>query len=198
MASNELQGQLQGFLRGQTQKTIQRSYQFLVKFNTGPVRAGKAIKNQEISNSGFLSQFDNDGSALPEWYVKSVVLPQHSFKKELQPLGIFPRTFPVYESDGMELRIEIEEDENHNVANFIQYLQKRILNEDGIYSAPIDAMLRSIEVLIINNNSKNAAAKYIFPRAYFLNATEAAYSYNSNEPISYVITFGCDTYTLQY
>ena len=39
---------------------------------------------------------------------------------------------------------------------------------------------------------------YRYINCYFLNATEPNYSYASNEAISYTLTFGCDSFEIEY
>jgi len=196
-----IQDNLKRFYIDRNAKTIQRAYQFDVDFlvHTNQMQS---YTRYRIDNNPFLKQFLEWG-AIPDHMVKNVILPQHNFKKEIQKVGIFPRTFPVFDDDGLELRIELEEDENHTVGYFIQFLRELIMDQNGIYTNPEKAKVLQIDVNIHKNSGNavnpalsNMVATYTFENCYFLNATEPNYSYSANEAVSQVITFGCDNYSL--
>lgn len=180
-----MQGLLNQFYDGD--KSIQRSYSFAVDFN---------LKNATATdNDNNLEAIFGGSYKIEPYHIKNVVLPQNSFKKEIQKIGIFPKTFPVFESDGLELRMDLEEDAKHQIATFILYLQKRIVSERGIYQYPSKSAIPSI-VVYVNDFQNNVVASYKFVDCYFLNATEPTYSYESNEAIAYSLIFGCDYYEL--
>ncbi len=199
MAQPLIQQLLNSSFKGK--KSIQRAYQFAVRFNYNPIPGGRL----GLQAHKKLGQFETN-SPISEWHIKNVVLPQHNFKKESERIGIFPRTFPVYESDGMELRVEMEEDSFHNVSMFIQYLQKRIVSDTGVYEAPGISKLTSIDVDVFERQNVDGkelsemkkVVSYRFLDCFFLNSSEANYAYATNEAVSYVLTFGCDTYEILY
>lgn len=171
------------------EKSIQRAYSFAVDFNiTSPGNSDNVTSNDLEARFG-------DSYVIQPYHVKTVVLPQQTFKKEIQKIGIFPKTFPVLETDGLELRIDFEEDATHTIKTFILYLQKRIISERGIYQYPSLAKIPSI-VVYVNDAQNNVVASYKFVDCFFLNVTEPTYSYASNEAIGYNVTFGCDYYEL--
>jgi len=194
MAENILRDQLRGFFGG---KSIQTAYDFIVRFNLSR-NGGNSFLASQLRADPLMAKFESQGIDFPvfEWHVKNVVLPNNSFKKELQKQGIFGKTFPVLESEGLELKVEFEEDSDHNIGLFIQYLQRRIMSQDGVYENPNNSYINSIDVIIGDRISGQARFKYSFKDCYFLNASEPNYAYANNEAISYVVTFGTDNFDL--
>ena len=176
--------------------SIQRSYQFLVDFNMSSVDGTDVL---DVGRNSLLYIFGSTGNSLPikEYHIQNVVLPQYNFKKETQKFGIFNRSMPIYDNEGVELKIDLKEDEDHTISKFITYLQKRIINEDGTYNPPIKSLINSIEVTVLDN-AGNKSAIYRFKECFFTNATEPNYAYENNAYINYVVTFTANYYTVEY
>jgi hypothetical protein len=174
-------------------KTIQRAYGFVVSF----VLPYNEITENITSKNSSLSRFLDQGERFPikPYHIKNVVFPRGSYKKEIQKFGNISKTFPVYETDGHDIRIEMEEDQHNNISLFIEFLQKLIIDEYGYYNYPSKNRLDIIIDVVDDNYNKVLTYKY--KEGYFLDATETTLDYSTNEPISYTITFGSDLYETQ-
>lgn len=161
-------------------KSIQRSYNFFV-----------TIVNDNSSNS-----YLPNGESMPHienHHVLNVSVPQYGFKKEIQYYGPYPKTFPVLEHDGFELKITFEEDDKGTIARLINWLQRRIIMNDGTgrYVFPARNRIRSIFIRPVDA-AGNEKLGYEYNNCYFLRASEPTYDYGTNESIKYEIVFGCD------
>lgn len=104
------------------EKTIQRSWKFLVTFEDF-TPAGS-------SNSELLPK-------MKDYHVRSVTIPSYRFRKENMDYNNLGKTFLLFDSKmGVDLRIEMDEDAQGQVAALIRYLQRKIMNQDGTYNAP--------------------------------------------------------------
>jgi len=162
-------------------QSVQRSYHFTVDFDMVEVFTGNST----------LDKFNNDStSPIKHHHVKNIIFPYTIFKKEVQPMGIFNKQFAVLDDNGYELKIELQEDAQTNVAQFILYLQKRIMNSDGTYN-PINKSKININVSMYNYNGEEVA-RYKFNHCMFMNATEPNYTYDTSTAISQVLTFSAE------
>ncbi len=162
-------------------KSIQRSYTFEVD-----------IINDNSPGRNFLP----DGESMPEiknFHVLNVVIPQWSFKREIQYHGPFPRSFAVLDHDGFELKISFEEDDVGTIAKLIDWMQRRIFMRDGSgrYVPPGKNKIALIVVKVLDA-AKNVVYIFKFPDCYFLKASEPTFDYATNESIKYEIVFGTD------
>jgi hypothetical protein len=182
--------QMNDFFRN---KTIQRAYGFVVSFSIPRTNRTEEITRKYSS----LSRFNELGDRFPinGYHVKNAVLPKNSYKREIQKWGTLSRTFPVYETDGLELRLEMEEDSYSNISLFVEFLQKLIIDEYGFYQHPSTNRFNILLDVVDVNHNKIITYKY--KESYFLNSTEATFDYSTNEPLSYTITFGTDLYEIQ-
>jgi hypothetical protein len=134
---------------------------------------------------------------LEHWHVLSVKLPSYDFKKEAQKYGPLPRSFAVLDYDGLELSINFEEDENGTIGNFINILQRRIIDRDGLYSAPAKMKLDKIIVQIEDHHGKPTAI-YTFSNCFYLKSNEVNYAYDGNESVKYDVIFNADYYNVVF
>ncbi len=168
------------------EKSIQRSYNFLVTIN-----------NDE---SGF--SYLPNGEQMPKiesHHVLNVSVPQYGFKKEIQYHGPYPMSFPVLEHEGFEIKITFEEDNKGTISNLVNWLQRRIIYNDGSgrYVPPRRNRIQSIFIQVVDtvlNSGEviNEILRYEFTNCYFLRASEPNYDYGTNESIKYEIVFGSD------
>lgn len=128
---------------------------------------------------------------IQDWHVTNVSLPLYDFKKENMTYGPIPRTYPYLEYDGLELKIDFEEDENGTIGYFVNWLTRRIIDRDGTYTPPGQVKLDRI---IVETHDKNSVpvALFTFHNCYYLQATVTDYAYNGSESVKYSITFNSD------
>ncbi len=156
-------------------KEIQKSYRFQLVI----LDSGKHNPNGE--RMPFLQPYD----------VSNVSLPFYSFKKEIQKYGTFPKTFPVLDHDGFEITVTFEETKNQDVGKLVNWLQRKIIQDDGIYNPPSKNKIDSIDVHILNDMN-DVMAIYSFPKCYFLRCQNVIYDYYSNEIVRCEVIFGAD------
>ena len=180
--------------------SIQRSNQFLVDFNMAPsTGAVIGVIPADVNKEGSILKVYgavNSDFPIKEYNIDNITLPSYTFKKEIQKMGPFTKVFPVFENEGVQLTLLLKEDEEHNVGKFITYLQKRIINEDGLYVNPSVSLINSIDVTILNNVGEKIVT-YHFKECFYLSNTEPNYDYSNNGYISTALTMGANYYTLE-
>lgn len=160
-------------------KTIQRSYNFLVYFD----------------ESGSFD-FDNTGiSDLMAYHATAIDIPDYSFKKEYVSFGPFSKAFPILEHNGFEFNIKFEEDELGTVKELINNLTRKNIDENGYYNSYKASTLSRIVASVYTQDAWNVYKVY-FKNCFFLKASQAQYSFDSNNKIEYDITFNCDHYEI--
>lgn len=183
---------LRNFRRNQT---IQKSFHFKVifnhsDFNIGPVRVQS--KNPNFNN------VYNVTKELEPHHVESITLPiSYDFQKEIHRAGSLPRTFPILNTDGNELTITFIEDARGTISNLIHWLQKRIINDDGLYNFPSEAKIESILITLYDNGG-NPIVIYNIKNAFFLRADPLNLSYTTNEYIRTNVIFNFDEFSVDY
>ena len=162
-------------------KSIQRSYQFRLSIVDG-------------FNDNSENKYYPDGEILPEiqnYHCLNVTIPNYQWKKEIQYVGVFPRSYQVLNHDGLEINVTLEEDDVHTVQNLINWLQRRIIQSNGLYVPPGQNRLTEIRI-DITDAQENVVSSYSFPNAYFLKANDVSFSYSDNESTKFEIIFGSD------
>lgn len=126
-------------------------------------------------------------------HILDVEIPQWEFKKEVVQYGPYKRTFPVLNHDGFEFTITFEEDTNGTISRFINYLQRKIILNDGSgrYVAPKISRLDNI-IIDVENDKKEVVMRFDFKECYYLKSSTLNFNYNSNDSVKYQITFNCD------
>jgi len=173
--------ELKGFY---SNKTVQRVYNFFVTFDNNPTLDEKVINQDPMPK-------------IEDWHIRNVTIPNYDFQKEVEKYGSIPRSFPKLSFDGFEVRIELEEDEKGTIAYFINWLQRRILNRNGIYNPP-DSNRIDVITVQIKDNAGQKVVNYYFRDAYFLKADDVQYDYATNDALRYILTFGVDYYDMEF
>jgi hypothetical protein len=159
-----------------TRKTIQRSYNFLVRF--------------DLSNS-------LQGTNLSEFHAVSVELPNYEFKKESYQIGSFVKSFPVLDHNGFEFTMKFEEDDVGTISNLIDNLTRLIIKPNGYYNTISRSVIDNIIVSVHRSDGVNVCT-YVFNNCFFMKASTPTYSYDNNEKIVYDITFNADHFIKYY
>lgn len=128
---------------------------------------------------------------IEHWHVTSVTVPSYDFKKEPMMYGPIPRSYPYLEYDGLEVKIEFEEDENGTIGNFINWFVRRVVDRDGTYTPPGKVKIDRLLVETHDNNGVPVGL-FTFHGVYLLQASEVEYNYNSNESVKYSCVFNAD------
>jgi hypothetical protein len=156
-------------------KTILRNYNFIVDFFP---------ESNSLIKQGDFPKWDVD------FVVKSIRIPQYDFRKEVIKHGPFPYTYPVLDSDGLELALTLEETNTGEVYNFIETIRNSIVNQNGLYN-PSSSYRFKVMVDVLDN-SWNIVMRYVFSKCYFLKCSEPEYNYTSNDNVSYDLTLACE------
>lgn len=179
---------LQGYYSGiDALKSIQKSYKFLVTFwdDLTVFNPNKTALMEEIGSMPLIKF----------WHVLSISIPQYPFGKDNVQYGPIAKTFPVMQDfNGFDVRITFEEDEFGTIAYFINWLQRKIIDRDGMYRSQRD---NRIDHLIIETQDDNGLPiqLYWYKNIYFQNVNEVTFDYGSPDSIKYDITFGADYLT---
>lgn len=161
-------------------------------------------KFKEYTNS-FLSDEDTEGTGtlrsfnLKPYTVKSVNVPNFSFKKEIVRVGPFSKMIPTMEFDGYELTLELSESEGLSVHRFISWLQSRQVYKAGWFWPEKLAAFPWIQIDVYKtHDSEQRVASIKYEDLMFLQATEAQFNYSDNTPISYTVTFNANASSIEY
>ena len=132
-----------------------------------------------------------------DWHVLSVSIPSFDFIKEIQKYGPFVRSFPVLEYDGLEFKIDFEEDSYGTIGYFLNYLQRRIVDRRGYYTPPAKVKLPA--VVVTTYDSKNLpVGVFTFYQVNYLQTSEVEYRQDSNESVKYSVVFNSDYMTAHF
>lgn len=170
-------------------KSVQRPWMFWGFFMYNPFKSEMKI--------GFDTLNKDFPPVIQPFHIIDVKIPTYSFKKEIMYYGVAPRSFPVLNFEGFDLQVTLEEDEQGTVDYFINWLQRRIIDNEGYYNAPNKLKIPGF-VLEVQDKMGIPIVYYTFHDIFFMNASEVEYSYNSNDSIKRTITFGVDTLSTVY
>jgi hypothetical protein len=157
-------------------KEIQRSYNFIVYFDE--------TKDDIVSN-------------LPSFMCTGIEMPEYSFKKEYMYYGPFVKSFPILDHNGFEFSLKLEEDNEGNVKNLINYLVNKNIKKDGYYNTYKDTVLNQIVASVYTHDGWNVYKNH-FRNCFFLRSSTVNYTWNSSEKIEYDLTFNCDHFFTQW
>lgn len=171
--------------------SIQPSYKFKVEFEmVVDLLAGQKEVLPLSYEDSQLNRFNNRAPGKfpvrPD-HVNNVVMPYNILKKESQVLGTFNRHFTLLDDAGYELKIELNEDEEGTVSQFITFLTKRIINSDGTYNPP-STTKTNVTVTTFDTEFKPNFT-YLFKDCSFTGATDTNYAYADSSTVSTVLTF---------
>ncbi len=159
---------------------------------------------KDYTNS-FLSNFDITGSEslasydLKPFSVKSVNVPNFSFRKEIVKVGPFSKSIPIMDFDGYELSIELSESEGLGIYRFINWLQSRQVYKAGWFWPEKLAAIPWIKIDVFKtHDSPQKVATITYEDLTFLQATEAQFVYSDSTPISYTLTFNANATGIEY
>lgn len=174
-----------------TGKSIQPSWRFYVLHLYNPLGGIESIR--DAANT----LLSGPPPLVRSYHVVEVGIPTYQFEKESVKYGVVPRTFPVLSLDrGLDLEITYEEDELGTVAYLINWLQKQIIDEKGLYKGP----LKNRMMVMVEVQDKNGipVAVYIFHDCYYHLSGEPRYSYAFNDSIKYNISYGFDRMSVSF
>ena len=206
-----LNADLRKFFAGDKKsKTIQRNYNFFLSIENidgitvdpESITRGTNFIGPEQETELFVPKLFNKNQTeffqafepmpkIERFHVRNVILPLYPMKREVFKYGPAPRSFPVFDSDGLEMRMELEEDENGTIRRFIQWAHERVMDRDGLFRNPGLNKIDRIVVNITDWQGKDVVI-YRFPNVYLLAADPVSFDYLGNDAIRYVLTFGVD------
>lgn len=162
-------------------KSIQKNYRFSVSFFAPDTSSNPTLFNR-VGPMPFIRAF----------HIKGLSIPQYTFKKESQMYGPAPRSFPILEHDGFEVKIDFEEDERGTIGSFVNWLQRLAIEpKQGLYTAPDFVKLPLIGV-VAESDMGIPIAVYSLHDAFYLTASGPDFDYSANEAVKYEITFNVD------
>jgi len=171
-------------------KTIQKTDKFVLTIV--PDKIEEPNKNPRIAK--IKEKMDALSGPMPnirEFMVVNITVPNYDFKKEVLMEGIFPFTFPVFGHEGFEIAVMFEDDNKGTMSRFVDWAQKRIIDENGIH---FPAILNRIGSLVFEalDEFDQPTYRYVYKDAYFLRATPLTFDYSQTAAQKWSITFGAD------
>lgn len=166
-------------------KTIQKAYNFYVEIDNS-LKQPNQFSSQRNSR---LLRFENYGEfPVTPHHVKSVTLPGYQTKFEMFKVGNMNIKHTMFDFESALLKIDFAEDSENTIQQFIMWMLKRRMNENGEYydiklSSPL-----TISVLVTDDR-QDAVAKYVFKQCTFVSSTEPNYAYDTSDSINISIDF---------
>lgn len=152
------------------------------------------LASYDITGAGSLASYN-----LKPYSVKSVNIPNFSFRKETVKVGPFSKMVPVMEFDGYELSLTLSESEGMSIYRFINWLQSRQIYKDGWFWPEKLAALPWIKIDVFKtHDSEKKVASITYEDLMFLQASEVQFEYADNTPVSYTITFNANVSNVEY
>ncbi len=164
----------------ETFKTIQKNYKFFVTFWDDDIISSKA--------------WDETGTmpVINHFHVISVNVPQYPFSKEVVKYGPIAKSYPVMSDfNGLDIEVEFEEDEFGTIAYFINYLQRKIVRQDGTYRSQLENRIDNM-VILTEDDQGIPINLFWYKNVFYQNSTSPTFRADGNESIKYTITFGAD------
>lgn len=163
-------------------KSIQRNWKFYATFLINPKNG---LDRKDIPPK------------LEAYHILDITIPTYEFQKNVVMYGQVPKSFPTLNFEGFNVDVVFEEDEQGTIDYFINWNQRNIINRNGLYNAPDSVKIPAL-VVEIQDKMGIPVLYYIFHDLYYVSATPATYSYQSNESIKRTVTFGVDRISTYY
>lgn len=173
------------------EKSIQKTYKFYVTIENNDYGVGKW-------NARYPDDRLEDMPDIELYHVRNVTLPNNIFIKNSMQYGIAPKTFTTYNSEqGLDLRMELEEDKNGTIRKFVQWCEERKMSPSGVHRNPDLIKIDRITVNILDDlNDINII--YRFKNVDFLSADPIAVDYASSDSVKYIMTFVVDYFDVEF
>ena len=169
----------------------------MAQFEIDDFRKSKSV----IPNFKFQGAFTNSANVQYEdikpWHIRSVSYEQHTFKQEGQYHGPgILKTFPVLErgeNGAYILRVTFEEDAEGTILKFIEFVKRKVINENGVYNILSVIKDLNFELTLLHTPKKYELK---FQNIYFLTAESSEYSYGDTDIKTYTVSFAYDNYII--
>lgn len=126
---------------------------------------------------------------IKEHYVSSVDFPVNTFQRDTINVGTMQYSIPVLaQEQSLDIKITYVDDNRGTIAGFIGLLGTTII-QNGAHVPPFFTMLGDIHVSMYNEQGV-IYGTYTAHDVFFLGGSGVNISYDSNDAISYDITFG--------
>jgi len=167
-------------------KSIQRTDKFLVYIQPITLSLGALTKRQQ----DIINTMNNRSGTMPEiqpHHIVNVTSPTWEFRRENSGWT----SFPAFEFQAHEFAIMFEEDRHGTIGKFVNWCQRRIVDDAG-YHFPTH--LNRIANIIIEVFSDQDVPIYAhsYSNCYFLRSTPITYDYTSTVAQKISITFGSE------
>ena len=164
-------------------KSIQKTYRFFVTFFPNYFLSKQRPEIfKEIGPMPLIRAF----------HVQAISIPQYAFKKETQYYGTAPRSFPILQHDGFEVKIDFEEDDKGTIGFFISWLQRLAIEPTLGYYTPPDFVKLPLIGVVTETDDGVPIAAYTLHDAFYMNASGPDLDYSTNGSVKYSITFNVD------
>jgi len=125
-------------------------------------------------------------------HVIDVSLPLYKFRTEKTMYGPIPKTFPVIDHEGFNVKITFEDDRKGNVLAMVHALQRTIVKESGVYKRLPEVIVGDI-IIHLFNHFGTEVGHWIANKVYYLGADDLTLSYGRDDTMKFGVNFGCDT-----
>lgn len=128
---------------------------------------------------------------IKQYHVTNITVPRYTFTQELINEGVFKRSFPVFEHKPFEVSVLFDEDHEGTIGRFINWSQRRLFDENGVYYSNRINRIGTLLVEILDDQD-NVIYNYRFNDIYYVNSQPITYDYSQSVAMKYSINFGCD------
>jgi len=174
------------------QGTVLHSYNFYVDF--------KELNLPNYGIGGGKGKFRKTSISDSVWnfpqahQVVDVDIPTYKFQRESVSYGATQFSYPILSKEQpLDFKMTFQDNVYGNVGRFVNLLQKTVV-DGGVHRFIKDMKIGNIYVYIADE-LKNSVCCWIFRGVFFLGYENLSLAYDSNDPVKYTVTFGCDVMT---
>ena len=171
-------------------KSIQRTDQFLVTIKpTFNQPVGASIDFLKLKEK--LDEATGLQPTIDHWHVRNLVLPSLNFNREIFKRGSYIKSFASLEYQGFQLSMTLEDDDIGTLPRFVNWCQRRIIDDRGFHLFESLNRVGTIQVDILDHQNL-VTAQYNFEDCYYLTSDPVSFDYSQASQTLWNITFGCD------
>ena len=175
-------------------KTIQKTDKFLVRIvNDTLADAIVGLTDRQVKHLNAMNARTLELPKIEPHHIVNISSPTWEFKRENSGWS----SFPSFDFQGFELALMMEEDQKGTIGKFVNWCQRRIVDDAGYHFPPFLNRFSSIYIDVFDDQD-NPIYRHEYKNAYFLRASVISYDYTSTMAQKISITFGSEFYQMHY
>ena len=173
-------------------KTIQKTDKFVVTLlDFIPTFTGEGVTEKKRRWDAMNRQ-SGPKPNIKEYHILNIIVPTFEFKPEFTFETNIPTVTSVLNHQGFEVTIMFEDDSYGTITRFVNWCQKRIMSEDGLYNPHYLTKVGHLVVDCVNEQDV-IVYRYEFRNMFFIKSTPVTWDYSSSLAQKVSITLASDS-----